>query len=82
MMHDRSLLDVGDWERVQSCETEHGNFQARIRALGTIGENYTEVTRRLRWTIQISNDYLRDLARLEGRSVQFLELSSLGNRGP
>lgn len=81
-MHGRSLSDVGDWERGQGHKIARGKFQDGMRALRTTGENCTEITRGLRWTIQISSGYLWDLAWLEDRSVKFLEGSSSGSRGP
>ena len=80
-MHCYSLSDACDRERGQGYETTQGRFQAEMWALGTAGENCTEVTGRLRWTIQISSESPRDLAQLEGRSAKFLEESNVGYRG-
>ena len=82
MMHGRLLSYASDWERRQGYETVRGKFQARMRALGTTGENCVEVNGRLTWIILISSDYSRDRAWLEGRSVQFLEGSHSGSRVP
>lgn len=81
MMHCHSLSDANDQERGQDYEIAQGRFQAGIPVSGNAGENCVEVTRRLRWTIQINSDYLQDLAQLEGRFVQFLEGRSGGSRG-
>lgn len=55
-----------------------GKFQAGMRAPGTTGENFIEVTGKLRWTIRINSGCPHDLAQLEGRFVQFMEGSSRG----
>lgn len=80
MMHCYSISDAGDQERGQGYETAQGKFQFGMLASSTTGENRAEVTRRLRWTIQIKSVYTQDLAWLEGRSAQFLEGSSVGSR--
>ena len=69
MMHCHSLLDVGDQERGQVYETVQGRFQDGMQGSSTAGENCVEVTRRLRWTIQISSDCMWDLTRLASKFV-------------
>jgi len=81
MMHYLFLSDAGDRERGKGSATIQEKFQAKMWVVGIIHEKCTEVTGKLRWEIQITSDYLRDLARLEGKSVHFSQGDSAGNRG-